>query len=354
MSVLGNDTDTDGDSLIVTAVGTPLHGIAALNASGTISYTPESNYNGSDAFTYSISDGHGGSATASVAVSVTPVNDAPTVVQSATASSTTITGRTVTLTALGADVDASGEAGLTYTWTQLSGPTGVAFSANGTNAAKATIATFTQAGSYAFQVTIADLNGAAVAGGSVNVTVVRTLTTVRVTPATASVPVRGTVQLSARAYDQWDLALSTQPSFTWSIASGGGTVSTTGLFTASSSTGTSAVRATVAGRSIFGTATITITVAKSTAPSNLVYSKLTNRRVKLTWKDNSGNEQGFRVQTSTNGTTWSTLATLGPGSGIGSLLSYTTGSFAAGKRYFRIVAYNAGGTSASNTVTVTL
>jgi hypothetical protein len=76
--------------------------------------------------------------------------------------------------------------------------------------------------------------------------------------------------------------------------------------------------------------------------------------VKLTWTDSAKTESGFRVQTSTNGSTWSTIATLGPASGSGTTVSYTSGSFAAGKRYFRIVAYNAGGTAASSTVSVTL
>jgi hypothetical protein len=354
VSVLGNDTDADGDPLIVTSVGTSLHGIAALNSSGTITYTPSPDYNGSDSFTYSISDGRGGTATASVNVTVTAVNDAPTVAQPANASAATIIGRSVTLTALGADVDASGEPGLTYTWVRISGPTGATFSTNAGNAAKSTIASFTQPGVYAFGVTIAAPSGASVAGGTVSVTVVRTLTSVRVTPATASVPVRGTTQFSARAYDQWDSALSTQSGFVWSMASGGGGVSSTGLFTAPTTTGTSVVRARASGSTIAGTATITVTVARPTAPSNLVYSRLTNRRVRLTWRDNSGTEQGFRVQTSTNGTTWTTLATLGPAAGTGSSLSYTSGSFAAGRRDFRVVAYNAGGTSNSNTVTVTL
>ena len=52
--------DLDGDTLTVSGVGAPAHGTAAVNADGTITYTPAANYNGADSFTYTVSDGHGG------------------------------------------------------------------------------------------------------------------------------------------------------------------------------------------------------------------------------------------------------------------------------------------------------
>jgi VCBS repeat-containing protein len=48
-----------------------------LNASGTFSYTPEANYNGSDSFTYKANDGTQDSNTATVDITVNAVNDAP-------------------------------------------------------------------------------------------------------------------------------------------------------------------------------------------------------------------------------------------------------------------------------------
>src|SRR5439155_1920671 len=77
INVLANDSDVDGDSLAVSAVTQGSHGAAAINADGTVTYAPAANYNGPDSFTYTISDGHGGTATATVAVTVAPVNDAP-------------------------------------------------------------------------------------------------------------------------------------------------------------------------------------------------------------------------------------------------------------------------------------
>ena len=77
LDVLANDSDVDGDTLTVTSVGAPAHGTAVLQGDGTVLYTPQANYNGGDSFTYSIADGNGGTDSASAAIAVTPVNDAP-------------------------------------------------------------------------------------------------------------------------------------------------------------------------------------------------------------------------------------------------------------------------------------
>jgi DNA/RNA endonuclease G (NUC1) len=76
ISVLANDTDADGDALNVTAVTQGTHGSVSNNGAS-VSYTPAANYFGPDSFTYTVSDGHGGSDTATVNISVTNVNDAP-------------------------------------------------------------------------------------------------------------------------------------------------------------------------------------------------------------------------------------------------------------------------------------
>src|SRR5204863_8967095 len=75
--VLGNDTDADSDPLIVTAVTTPAHGTTSINADNTVQYTPAANYSGSDTFNYTISDGRGGTASATVTVTVKGVNHPP-------------------------------------------------------------------------------------------------------------------------------------------------------------------------------------------------------------------------------------------------------------------------------------
>jgi len=78
VDVLGNDSDPDGDTLSVASVTTPTHGLVVINPDHTLKYAPAPLFNGSDEFTYTISDGNGGAATAKVSVIVGPVNDAPT------------------------------------------------------------------------------------------------------------------------------------------------------------------------------------------------------------------------------------------------------------------------------------
>uniref|UniRef100_UPI001CD61332 tandem-95 repeat protein n=1 Tax=Priestia megaterium TaxID=1404 RepID=UPI001CD61332 len=71
--------DPDGDPLTFSLQTTPGNGVAVVNASGTFSYQPNLNFNGTDQFTVLVSDGQGGTAVSTVTVIVTPVNDAPTV-----------------------------------------------------------------------------------------------------------------------------------------------------------------------------------------------------------------------------------------------------------------------------------
>ncbi len=78
ISVLRNDTDIDGDTLIIAAVTSGNNGSAAKNnGDTTVTYTPNPNFIGSDTFTYVVSDGHGGLDTGIVEIIVTQVNDPP-------------------------------------------------------------------------------------------------------------------------------------------------------------------------------------------------------------------------------------------------------------------------------------
>ena len=76
-NVLANDTDPNGDTLTVSTVSTPSNGATSINPNGTVHYVPNAGYFGSDAFTYTVSDGHGGLDDGSVTVQVTQVEDPP-------------------------------------------------------------------------------------------------------------------------------------------------------------------------------------------------------------------------------------------------------------------------------------
>jgi hypothetical protein len=182
----------------------------------------------------------------------------PTVPEPAAASPNPAPGTTTALSVLGADDH--GEAALTYTWSS-SGPATVTFSANGTNAAKNATATFTQAGAYNLTATIRDASNQTVTS-SVMVNVTQTLTTITVAPTTASVPTGGTQQYTATARDQFASPMATQPAFAWSV-SGGGTISSAGLFTAGGTPG-GPFPVTAASGGVSGTAQVTVTAGSTT------------------------------------------------------------------------------------------
>ena len=79
IDVLANDSDPENDDLSVTSVTRPSRGSATLESDGTITYTPNPNYHGSDSFTYRARDTGGlTSNVATIALTIDEVNDAPT------------------------------------------------------------------------------------------------------------------------------------------------------------------------------------------------------------------------------------------------------------------------------------
>jgi len=77
--VLGNDTDIEGDLLTVVLVTGPSSGALTLNPDGSFDYTPSADFNGTDSFSYQANDGALASGTATVTITVKPVNDPPVV-----------------------------------------------------------------------------------------------------------------------------------------------------------------------------------------------------------------------------------------------------------------------------------
>jgi hypothetical protein len=149
--VLGNDSDGDvGDVLTVVSVTGAANGQTAIVGGGSsVSYVPNADFSGADSFQYTISDGHGGSATASVAMTVTPVNDAPTADDQAVE---TEQDTSIDITLTGSDPE-----GDTLGFTVLSGPAHGALSGTTPGLTYAPDPGYTGDDSFTFEV--ADGNG---------------------------------------------------------------------------------------------------------------------------------------------------------------------------------------------------
>ena len=166
--VLANDGDPDGDPLTIAAVSQAAHGSVAIGGNGTtLQYTPFANFNGSDAFAYTVVDGRGGQATAVVTVTVTPVNDPPTAAADAYATNED-TALTVAAAAgvLANDTDVDGDTLAVTGFTQAAHGT-VSVASDGSF-------TYTPSANYngpdAFTYTVGDGNGGS-AVGTVSLTI---------------------------------------------------------------------------------------------------------------------------------------------------------------------------------------
>lgn len=80
------------------------------------------------------------------------------------------------------------------------------------------------------------------------------------------------------------------------------------------------------------------------AASNCVASGISETQISVTWTDNSSNETGFRVERSSNGSSWSTAGTVGA-----NVTSFTNGGLSCENTfYYRVVAYNGSGDGAAS------
>jgi CSLREA domain-containing protein len=110
INVLVNDSDPDGDALTVSGVTQPAHGAAVINGDGSITYSPNANFNGSDSFTYTVDDAHGGTATATVNINIAPVNDPPSAANDSYSTNEDTPLSTTAPGVLGNDGDVDGDA----------------------------------------------------------------------------------------------------------------------------------------------------------------------------------------------------------------------------------------------------
>ena len=128
-NVLDNDSDIEGDSLTITGFTQPGRGTVMFNGGGVFTYTPDANFHGQDSFTYTVSDGRGGSTSGTVEVTINPVNDPPIAVGDnlVTTSDAQVTTADVTAN----DIDIDGDSLSVIDFTQpLAG--GVSYNGDGT------------------------------------------------------------------------------------------------------------------------------------------------------------------------------------------------------------------------------
>ncbi|HET7062651.1 MAG TPA: Ig-like domain-containing protein, partial [Rudaea sp.] len=162
VAVLGNDSDPNGYPLTVTAATTPAHGSSHVNGDGTITYTPNATFTGSDRFTYSIDNAHGGTASANVTIVVQP----PAPPQARDDSATTAYGNAVDIDVLANDTDPAGYPLTVSSVTSPSNGTAIIL----TNGAVRYRPVLGFTGNDTFSYTVSDGHGG-VAGANVAVTV---------------------------------------------------------------------------------------------------------------------------------------------------------------------------------------
>ncbi|WP_409327394.1 tandem-95 repeat protein, partial [Vibrio parahaemolyticus] len=106
IKVLGNDTfEGDGKVVSLDTNNGPANGTVSVNPDGSVTYTPNDNYHGTDSFTYIVTSG-GVSESTTVSVDVTPVNDAPVAKDDI---ATTQEDTVVTIDVLPNDTDVDGD-----------------------------------------------------------------------------------------------------------------------------------------------------------------------------------------------------------------------------------------------------
>jgi uncharacterized delta-60 repeat protein len=105
INVLANDSDVDGDSLVISNATADVGAVSVVN--NQVQYTPAANANGVATVTYTASDNNGGTANSTVAITINPINDAPV----ATADTATMDedAAPITIDVLANDSDVDGD-----------------------------------------------------------------------------------------------------------------------------------------------------------------------------------------------------------------------------------------------------
>jgi uncharacterized protein (TIGR03437 family) len=153
-------SDIEGSTLAYTVVTAPANGTLSGTAPN-LTYTPNANYNGADSFTFKVNDGQLDSATATVSITVTPVNDVPTA-NGTSETTNEDTAKAITLT--GSDVEGS-----TLAYTVVTAPANGTLSGTAPNLTYTPNANYNGADSFTFKVNDGTVDSA-VATVSITVT----------------------------------------------------------------------------------------------------------------------------------------------------------------------------------------
>ncbi|HEY1172625.1 MAG TPA: putative Ig domain-containing protein, partial [Verrucomicrobiae bacterium] len=178
-SITLTGSDPESNALTYTVVSGPSHGTLSGTAPN-LTYTPATNYFGSDSFTFKVNDGTVDSGTATVSITVTSVNDAP--VLAVVANHTVTEGTALSITNSVTDVDST-----VFSYSLSGAPTGMVVDANGvitwtpteaqgpsTNAVSVTVTdngTPALSSTRSFTVTVLETNSAPVLAAIANQTV---------------------------------------------------------------------------------------------------------------------------------------------------------------------------------------
>ena len=182
------------------------------------------------------------------------------------------------------------------------------------------------------------------------------LTSIAVAPATVNLGSHGTAQFTATGYDQFGVAMITQPTFTWSN-SGAGSVNASGLYTGSFASGSATV--TASSGSVNGAASATVTdvaptvATAATASPSTVSGSTTSLSVLGADSDGGGEPNLTYTWSATSIPTGATAPTYSA-NGTNASKNTTATFTAAGAYTLKATITDAGGMSTSSSVTVTV
>jgi len=327
-------SDPEGSSLVMTIVNPPSHG----TLSGTppyLTYLSAANYNGPDSFTFRVNDGALDSAPATVSITVVPVNDTP----SATPQ-TLSTPEDTPLNLVLSGTDVEGDA---LTYVIATGPAHGSLTGTAPNVVYTPAPDYTGPDSFTFRVDDGTVSSVP-ATISINVTPVNDVPVANGQALTT--PYNAPIAVTLTGTDAEGSALT----YTVLTSPANGTLSGTApILTFTPNTGSSGTTSFTFkvndGGLDSAAATVTITVQAATAvpsaPSGLTATAVSKSEIILAWTDNANNEDGFKIERSTNGSTWTQIGTV-----TRNVTSYSSTGLSANKiYYYRVRAYNVLGNS---------